>query len=334
MSNTPLEKHDLDALWQAFWDDPACIDKRLVLADLLQQLGDPRGELIALQHGIEEGSSDRAAARRVNELLNEKGDAWCGPLPNLKRDTLVFRTGFLSEVHCTATDESLLASVGERHWRTIERLTLESLVSTETLLRLIDRMPLLRALHVSYRAKDLAALGPFPNLVEVGSKYWFPEGPSAAFPNLRVLATEHHSFSYQRFEKILVGVRACGVERLILNVNRVEALLRRLARAEPAPALRVCATIGQIPYEGWTVVTSAGVVEDPVHIFRLGRRRWDQEQASALVEAVAAAGFTVARMYLPKARAAERARGLRAAVEGQQLTIDVTHDPPPTVYEA
>lgn len=68
---------------------------RAVWADALQQAGDPRGELIALQL---RGPEDKTAARAAEKLVTKHWKAWLGPLaPAVVRSSLVFDRGLLDE---------------------------------------------------------------------------------------------------------------------------------------------------------------------------------------------------------------------------------------------
>lgn len=63
---------------------------RMVLADLLSELGDPRGEFIACQISN--------AQQRADELLVEHGLAWAGPFP-LPVHHWTFRRGFIDAIY-------------------------------------------------------------------------------------------------------------------------------------------------------------------------------------------------------------------------------------------
>ena len=95
-------------------------DARLVLADLLQETGDPRGELIALQLG------GKRSAKRVRELLREHLGAWLGPLAAVVLpQTVVFERGFLSTCAVACNDERVAEDVlGRPEWATVRRLSL------------------------------------------------------------------------------------------------------------------------------------------------------------------------------------------------------------------
>jgi uncharacterized protein (TIGR02996 family) len=61
-----------NALEQALLEEPSEVEHYLVYADWLQTQGDPRGELIAVQHELSEsGGRDRGLARREEQLLEQ-----------------------------------------------------------------------------------------------------------------------------------------------------------------------------------------------------------------------------------------------------------------------
>jgi uncharacterized protein (TIGR02996 family) len=70
----------VEQLRDAVLADPADDAPRLVLADLLAEQGDPRGELIAVQCELARGGSPREAALRAREqaLLSAHGARWVG----------------------------------------------------------------------------------------------------------------------------------------------------------------------------------------------------------------------------------------------------------------
>ncbi len=112
-------------LWREAIAEPEDDGPRIVLADLLQSLGDPRGELMAVQLLNPDGND------RVDELIAEHEDRWLGR----HRDVALaaqFRRGLLSRLELSdarlptneqdpglATVEDLLAGTGnaERYRR-------------------------------------------------------------------------------------------------------------------------------------------------------------------------------------------------------------------------
>ena len=71
-------------------DDPA---PYLIYSDALQLRGDPRGDLISIQHALETAAPEVAAdlRRREATLIEENEDAWLGPLIDRHRTPLTGR---------------------------------------------------------------------------------------------------------------------------------------------------------------------------------------------------------------------------------------------------
>lgn len=111
-------------LLAAIYDDPHDLGARLVYADWLQERGDPRGELIALQCRGGDGPRAPAEARRVEELLRRHGASWLGPLRPIVVEPLVrFTRGFPSSVTVRDCDEEQYAAlIGEPAWATVEEV--------------------------------------------------------------------------------------------------------------------------------------------------------------------------------------------------------------------
>lgn len=87
---------------------------RLVLADWLQERGDPRGELISIQcllaAGPEFPTQRRSLKQRERELLDEHGKSWSAPVAGLAQEHTL-RRGFIDEVHAAA--KKLLPAAAE-----------------------------------------------------------------------------------------------------------------------------------------------------------------------------------------------------------------------------
>lgn len=92
---------------------------RLVLADLLQEQGDPRGEFIALQCARAE---DATPSRQERALLKAHERLWLGELdPVILRGGVVYRRGFLAA--CRYRNEQMdINRVGHPAWATVEEL--------------------------------------------------------------------------------------------------------------------------------------------------------------------------------------------------------------------
>jgi uncharacterized protein (TIGR02996 family) len=108
-----------ERLFAAVAATPDDDEPRHVLADHLQELGDPRGELIALQ-------LSGADFKRQNELIELHLDTWLGPLARFAwNDGCAFERGFLHQVSLyEPAPETLDATVGDPIWATVRRLSL------------------------------------------------------------------------------------------------------------------------------------------------------------------------------------------------------------------
>jgi len=90
-------RRDLDALYAAVYAAPDDDAPRAVLADALQDAGDPRGELIALQLREHAGDATDEMRERARALVQKHGKTWLGELrPITYRAEL--RRGFLYEL--------------------------------------------------------------------------------------------------------------------------------------------------------------------------------------------------------------------------------------------
>jgi uncharacterized protein (TIGR02996 family) len=98
-------------------------EPRLIYADWLQERGDARGELIALQC---QAQITPAQSRRLKQLLDENGRAWLGPLePVIAKTGVVFRRGFLAGAHVMWKSEKNVAALGTHpSWCTVEAIEL------------------------------------------------------------------------------------------------------------------------------------------------------------------------------------------------------------------
>lgn len=118
----PPPRHDAAAMLQAIHDAPDDDAPRSVLADLLQERNDPRGEFIALQLREARGEASDDMIARAQELAKDHGKDWLGTLrPIVYRAEM--RRGFLSRVELagswasskwdTYLDDPLLATIEE-----------------------------------------------------------------------------------------------------------------------------------------------------------------------------------------------------------------------------
>ncbi len=106
------------AVWAAPGDDA----RKQVLADVLLERGDARGEFISLQLA-------HAAPKRQQALLKKHRTTWLGGLADIvelndKRDALLFEKGFVSELsvrHHVRRGQFMLAA-DAREWATVRRV--------------------------------------------------------------------------------------------------------------------------------------------------------------------------------------------------------------------
>ena len=109
----------LASLYAPIWADPRDLTRRQVLADLLLERGDPRGEFISLQLA-------NASPKRQKQLLNAHRDEWLGKLAgivDLQEEPPVFEAGFVTEltVKGVRKGQFLLASDAPE-WATVRRV--------------------------------------------------------------------------------------------------------------------------------------------------------------------------------------------------------------------
>ncbi|MFO7565229.1 MAG: TIGR02996 domain-containing protein [Enhygromyxa sp.] len=126
----------VDRLFAEVYEHPEDLDRRRILADYLNERGDPRGEFIALQLAGDE--LGRVGRRRIEELLRKHELAWLGPLaPVLRRGSLEFSNGFPSRASVIANAHDIAELAEDPRWSTIEQ---------------IDRLPDELAVHPNMRS--------------------------------------------------------------------------------------------------------------------------------------------------------------------------------------
>ena len=122
LSHVCSPQHEIHALLDLVYASPDDDSPRHVLADLLQELGDPRGEFIALD--LLKESVDVEAR---NKLLREHGAKWLGLLsPVVSTETVLFERGFPCIVDASFASEEVVARCGDDPaWATITDITFE-----------------------------------------------------------------------------------------------------------------------------------------------------------------------------------------------------------------
>jgi uncharacterized protein (TIGR02996 family) len=126
----PTPAGDRDALLAAIHDDPQNDELRLIFADACSAVGDPRGELIVLQHQRASGARLTPAQRqRETALLKEHTDEWLGELSAvLLRSSVRLRLGMLDAATLKPKhDAHLRPLIGDPRWSTLRTLTVSGL---------------------------------------------------------------------------------------------------------------------------------------------------------------------------------------------------------------
>lgn len=139
-------------LYAVVYANPDDDGARQVLADALQEIGDPRGELIALQLS----GPASADPKREKALYKKHVKEWLGAAGKiLKQDSIVFERGFLAEgvIHPRSNGDARNA-VGAPEWSTARRLRVNDGVPAFPPIE-FETHPVLRGLrlfdNVSYR---------------------------------------------------------------------------------------------------------------------------------------------------------------------------------------
>lgn len=156
---------------------PEQTDLRLVLADALQEAGDPRGEFIMLQmQALGDQPLTAAQKRRESQLRRKHSRQWLGELaPVLLETGLVFEGGFVAEAKLSCPLERQARELlGSPEWSTIRRLIVSEwpLPLPELAhsgLRSLERLEIRRQMHdadeIAKAREALAKLPQEPRLV-------------------------------------------------------------------------------------------------------------------------------------------------------------------------
>lgn len=226
LSSAPSKPRDAKQLFEEHTMDPGNLALRAVLADALQASGDPRGELIAIQLAMADGTATPAARKRQAQLLAAHADAWTGPLPNIPKASRRFERGFLVEANVNARGAALAGTFDRPEWVTLERLEIDG-YGTD-LRPLLRRLPLLRVLECVHQPvlEQLATDGPFSSVRAICSSDWLPND-RRAFPGLEVLGGTWMKYRYseEAFAQHQAATRALGV-RAVVHVDFDDAHLR------------------------------------------------------------------------------------------------------------
>jgi hypothetical protein len=191
-----------------FLDDPSSDDELPVLADALTEVGDPRGELIALQLA----PSTPAIERKVAKLIKTHRTQLLGALASIV-DDIEFRRGFLARATLTGAPDR---TIGDPLWSTVEHLEGEAVTD-----KLVTTMKSLRSL--AFTALPIAKLAKYPWLHELAIRAFEDStvfGKRDNFPALRALRTQltyAHSADWD-FDALMKSSILKRLERLEIDV--------------------------------------------------------------------------------------------------------------------
>jgi hypothetical protein len=103
---------------------PEQISLRLAWAKELEAKGDPRGEVIRLQHAARERALDRKERARLNRVLHDHAHEWLGPLRDAAvLKSCVYTLGFVSALKMRQLSPREAADLeGRPEWSTVEVL--------------------------------------------------------------------------------------------------------------------------------------------------------------------------------------------------------------------
>ncbi len=235
----------LDELFAQVAEHPTDLERRAVLADRLQQAGDPRGEFITLQLAEE----TPAIRRRIAKLLEVHADAWTGPLPGVDRSWREFERGFLVAAHVELYPEQLARSLDRPEWATIETLSVSG--TAGDVAGLVARMPALRCFAGPRWAVDaIVKAGGIPTLRTLVVQGDSIAPDRASFPALEVLLVETDREATRLLREL--QLRAIGF------VNCAVRDLDRFVRAQRTELrLTFGWSHGRLPLPGWHAIIAA-----------------------------------------------------------------------------
>lgn len=273
------ERHRADLVEQVH-RDPSDDEVRLVLADVLSELGDPRGEFIVLQMARAHGETTTKAMReRERALLLANQRAWLGAIePAVGRSGLIYRRGFAAAGKIDAQlidDPSRMFALPE--WRTFETLDLTH-DEAPGVQQLLGR-PDLQALRRIHNAPGwiFEMPGEFP-VEELRMRHTpYPEQLREArrvFPNLQVLDCGHDFPEPYDLEPLWApGVPT--VRHLALHAQRLGTWVTRQSTSIPIETIRIQST----PYRA-TLCGTAVVLK--IEHYHGGLGRFPSEDDSPL----------------------------------------------------
>ncbi len=212
-------RRDLTSLFAAVYADLGDDGARSVLADALQEVGDPRGEFIALQ--LARGRSGERKPREA-ALWKRHGRDWLEPIAAaVDQESVVFERGFLAKCRLQSYSDEALAA--REAWKTVEEVEVEDDAQP-----FVDAMPALRVLS-SDRGRHVPS---HPHLQDLSLQHLLESEVtqlcSRALPSLRSLAiVECHNL--RQMSAFLGSTLASQLRSLSVSVWDPEAWIAMLA---------------------------------------------------------------------------------------------------------
>lgn len=212
-------------LFATIYENPQDDGARLVLADVLQQHGDPRGELIALQH---QAPSAKVEAR-IRKLLKKHGQTWLGPMHrDLRNDGWSFERGFpVCAVVDWPSPDRIRRITGHAEWATYEHVVFHKSTSESACDEIVafaqnPSMRSLRGLH-GLTAPVFRALASAGVSLEAADLQDDPTG----LPAMKGLQTLGY-LSYARLEPLIASELWHQLEHFIISGRYDEETLKRI----------------------------------------------------------------------------------------------------------
>jgi len=280
------------------WENPDDDEARAVLGDLLQQQGDPRGELIALQ--LARHGTDKPRSARERELEETWGRKWLGAIePVVMKTGVVFERGFVSR--CRFEGGAMgpkKAALSAPEWSTVTHVDCSYASryvsgSHEMLLSAPARRSMRHVLGLG--SEDIAAIMkanvemPWHTL---GLRMWdwtryvapLLKGPGKTFPSVTTLVFRHSMrgaipgvldddidvllSKWSKVRTLDIAIELDRVVGLLSTKRRVAQLGRLIASAEPITfdldltAKRLCLVLDSLsPQHVSTIVPMLGRLE-------------------------------------------------------------------------
>jgi uncharacterized protein (TIGR02996 family) len=218
----------VEELFAAVYANPDDDGPRGVLADLLQEQGDPRGEFIALQLARGRGGKK---TRRESQLLKPNLRTWLGPLlMAIPNKGLVYERGFVAKCQLQHHRESIEPHLHHREWATVEEVRLGRWNGPYQ--SLADALPSLRVL-VTAGQGQAGQLPSHPKLERIEVGYVFEKKhdvhlASLKLPSLRELAVTCCYATLPQLQPFLQS--ATALQRLTIKVPDLDAWIPWLAK--------------------------------------------------------------------------------------------------------